>query len=494
MNSDGNGNGQILPSIAKFSLVIGLGCFLGLGVLFLAGKELRWLMMPALVLFAAIFIMAVPAKQKVLTTIFVLSFQIDMYLRFFYGRAGSNEGLALPLVVIAGAILAGWYYFSGNIRGFDWGGSMRRPIAALLIIMVVSIAASSEKFLGLSALVYTLEYYFLYWLAFNIVRTQQDFKRVILLILITLAMQSLVYFAQSAMGITFDFLGNTIEEEEVPRPGGTVSSNPAGFVSFIMPALMMASAVALSLQRRLPGAFAVPLMFMGLAAVGLSFTRAAWLGLGFGFIAIIWISARRRWLNPRMIVAVAVVVAIGLIALLPQMLQRASSDYGSTGVGATAEAYNERMGLNIIALNVIAHHPLLGVGPGAYSHEFKAYVPAGMNQWLFTVHNQYLLWAAETGIPGGIAFIVFLVAGFRIALRLSRAPPSLVSVCATGWFGAMVVLAWMMFWVPWIGFSYNAMFWFMLGLMDGAQRLVPPCPRSRLKMTGTVFQSRNQLR
>ena len=107
-------------------------------------------MLPALALIAAIFITVVPAKQAVLTTVFILSFQVDIYLRFLYGRASSNEGLALPLVVVAGAILLGWYYFSGHIREFKWGGSMRRPIAALLFIMAASVAASSERFLGLS--------------------------------------------------------------------------------------------------------------------------------------------------------------------------------------------------------------------------------------------------------------------------------------------------------------------------------------------------------
>jgi hypothetical protein len=38
----------------------------------------------------------------------------------------------------------------------------------------------------------------------------------------------------------------------------------------------------------------------------------------------------------------------------------------------------------------------------------------------------------------------------------------------------LVALIWQMNWVPWIGWSYNAMLWLMLGLMDGAQRLAAP--------------------
>lgn len=456
----------------RLIFVAALACLLGVGVFFLSEKEVRWVVVSGLALVSAIFILVVPNKKTVLTTIFVLSFQVDIYLRFLYGRAGSNEGLALPLVIGTGATLAGWYYFAGQMRGFSWGGSLRRLIFALLLIILVSAAASSEQFIGLSVLIYAIEYYFLYWIAFNIVRTQDDFRRLTTLILTTLGIQALVYFAQSAAGITFDFLGNTIEKGEVARPGGTVSSNPAGFVSFILPALMMASAIALSKHRQMLGPYSVSLMLMGLAAVGLSYTRAAWIGLVFGFFTIGLIGARRRWLNFRMAVAVLVVAAVGVSALLPTMLDRVSSDYGQGSANTTTETFNERMGLNMIALNVIAHNPLLGVGPGAYPYEFRSYVPAGMSQWLFTVHNVYLLWAAETGVFGGLVFIAILVTGFIVALRLSRTPTSLISICATGWLSAIVILSWMMFWVPWIGFSYNAMFWFMLGLMDGAQRLV----------------------
>ena len=357
------------PSIAKLVLLASFGCLFGLGVYLLSDMEMRWFLAPMLALAGAVFILVVPQKKKVLTAIFVLSFQVDIYVRFFYGRAGSNEGLSLSLVVAAGTVLAGWYLFWGNTRIFSWGGSLRWIIATLLSIMFVSAATSSERFAGLSTIFTTLQYYFLYWLAFNITRTQEDFRRIVVLLLIILGIQSVIYFIQSALGVTFDFLGNTIAEEDVPRPGGTVSANPAGFVSFIMPALMMVSALAVSKYRRVLGHFAIPLMFMGLAAVGLSFTRAAWIGLVFGFAAIAVIGIKNRWLNTQMIAVVGCVAVVGILALLPKMYDRVSSDYGVGGVNGTVESYKERMGLNLIAINVIAHHPLLGIGPGA-THTF----------------------------------------------------------------------------------------------------------------------------
>ena len=489
MNSERKYSTPNRQVIAKTSLLIALGCVLGIAVYFISDKEMRWVLMPGLALVSVIFILVVPQKKRVLTAIFVLSFQVDIYLRFLYGHSGTNDGLALPLVVATGGLLIGWYYFSGQMRNFSWGGSMRRPISAWLIILAISTIASSERFVGLCAFVYVIEYYFLYWTAFNIVRTPDDFKRLIILLMTVLGIQALVYFAQSAMGITFDFLGNTIEKGEVARPGGTVSPNPAGYVSFITPALMMASAIALSKYRRVLIPYSIPLMLMGIAAVGLSFTRAAWIGLIFGFAAIIFIGLRHRWLNFRMVIIVLVVLGLGVATLLPTMLDRVSSDYQGGKGSATDETLNERMGLNKIALNVIVHNPIVGVGPGAYPYEFRAYVPAGLNQWLYTVHNVYLLWAAETGIFGGLVFVWWLFAGFGIALRLARSPPSLISICATGWFGAMIILSWMMFWVPWIGFSYNAMFWFMLGLMDAAQRLV--VADSTGKRTRTELVSRD---
>ena len=52
-------------------------------------------------------------------------------------------------------------------------------------------------------------------------------------------------------------------------------------------------------------------------------------------------------------------------------------------------------------------------------------------------------------------------------------PEAFVDAMAqAGWLAALIALVWQMNWVPWSGWTYNAMLWIMLGLMDGAQRLV----------------------
>jgi putative inorganic carbon (HCO3(-)) transporter len=490
MNSPHRDSISKFPLAAKYLMVLGLGVSIGLLILFLADREARWIILAAAALVGLVFIAVTPGKQRLLTTLFILSLQVDVYLRFLYGRAGSNEGLAIPLVVFAAVGLLLWYANARQLRKFRWAGSMGLPILALFATAVLALATSSERFVGLTSLWYSLQLYFLYWLAFNLVQSREDFERIIKLLLFTLAAQSIIYFIQSALGITFNFMGETIQGGDVPRPGGTVSTNPAGFTSFIMPALMITSALVISKARLLPRPHMLILMALGTGAIGLSFTRAAWIGFAMGLATIILFGWRRRTIQGRMVFWIAAITVVSVAILLPTMLTRVSGDYAALGGDANKATLDERLGLIRIALNIIAEHPLTGIGPGAYSQVFRGYAN-GADQWLFTVHNEFLLRAAENGIPGALAFVALLVVGFRVAFRLSKTQPSLISVSALGWCGALIALIWQMNWVPWIGWSYNAMLWLMLGLMDGAQRLAAPQEiRSRLRSARLVHYRR----
>jgi hypothetical protein len=416
--------------------------------------------------------MVMPEKRRTLMAVFVLSLQVDVYLRFYLGKGMDQEGLSFPLVVMTGSVLFLWCAWTARLKDFHWAGSMGAPILALLVTSLLSLSTTSERFVTATQIWYRVELYFVYFLAFNLVRSTEDFRRVVNLLFITLAAQSIIYFVQSSLGVTFDFAGKTFEEGDIPRPGGTVSTNPAGFASFIMPALMIASAMVMVKYKAISRPYVLVLMMLGSAAIALTFTRAAWIGFAAGIVAIFVLGYRSRLIKAGMFLWILAFAGIAFGILFPTMMARLSEDYTGGGGDLTQGGLEERVGLMRIALNVILHHPLTGVGAGAYGSVFKSYIPDGLNQWLFVVHNEFLLRAAETGIPGMIAFVALLVVAFRIALRLARTTLSLISVTSMGWFGALIALVWQMNWVPWTGWSYNAMFWFMLGLIDAARRLV----------------------
>lgn len=453
---------RIVNSPFVWTLVI--GSVFGLGLMFLADMETRWIVYAAAAMLGFLVFLIAPNKERLLVSVFILSLQVDVYVRLMYGRAGSSEGIAIPLVFITGFALVLWITIAeGEARTLRRAGTMGLPILAVFVTTALSIVTSTERFIGVTRLIFLFELYFVYWLTFNIVKSQENFDRVIKLLFLTLAIQSVVYFVESALGVNFSLNGDTFEGGEVPRPGGTVSANPAGFDSFITPILLIATAMFVAKRPPIRVPLLPVLVLMGAGAIGLSFTRAAWAGFIIGFVAICMLCSRRRMLQKSKVVGVAIAIGILGLALLPIMMVRLQGDYGGES------ALDERLRLNIIALNVIAAHPLTGVGAGAYASSFRGYVPAGMDQWLYTVHNQFLLVAAETGIPGAIALIALLVMGFRVALRLSRADDPRISLSAIGWIGGLLALIWQMSWVPWLGFPYNAILWLVLGVMDGAE-------------------------
>jgi cell division protein FtsW (lipid II flippase) len=92
VNFEDKSNAYVLSSIARAASIIALGCLIGVGVFFLAGKELRWLMLPAFAIAGGIFILVVPEKRKVLTALFVLSFQVDIFSpERFEGLPGADR-------------------------------------------------------------------------------------------------------------------------------------------------------------------------------------------------------------------------------------------------------------------------------------------------------------------------------------------------------------------------------------------------------------------
>ena len=138
-------------------------------------------------------------------------------------------------------------------------------------------------------------------------------------------------------------------------------------------------------------------------AVVLGETRGIWIAVAVAILYLCWYW--RRWL-----VIAAPVVALLAIAVAPGPIRdRFTSIFKPKGVDSNQfRVVTWRTGLRMIE-----RHPWLGLGPEEVKIQFDKYVPADVPRplpsgWYGHLHNIYLHYAAERGIPTMLALMWLL--------------------------------------------------------------------------------------
>jgi len=135
------------------------------------------------------------------------------------------------------------------------------------------------------------------------------------------------------------------------------------------------------------------------AAIVLGFTRNIWLGTAVGGLYLLWFW--RRWVIALVPVALVLVVLLGPASIRT----RVTSIFQPQG---ETDSNQHRVVCYRTGLRMIAAHPLVGVGPEQVGPQFDDYVPADVPRplpegWYGHLHNIYLQFAAERGIPTALA-------------------------------------------------------------------------------------------
>ena len=137
-------------------------------------------------------------------------------------------------------------------------------------------------------------------------------------------------------------------------------------------------------------------------AILLGWTRGIWIGAGAGFLYLLWM--RKRWL----VVVLPAVIAVLLVVPGP-MRERLTSSLKPHG---EVDSNQHRIVTWRTGLRMIQAHPMLGLGPELVNRDFKKYVPEDIHQlpdgWYGHLHNIYLHYAAERGIPTMLALMWLL--------------------------------------------------------------------------------------
>ncbi len=153
--------------------------------------------------------------------------------------------------------------------------------------------------------------------------------------------------------------------------------------------------------------------FLGMWLLVRTYSRGGWFALGVGLGLMLWLMPRHR-----VALAAAVFVFLGLIVFLPAGMQRAASA-GALGEDASI---SHRLLVWRGALEMIADHPVRGVGAGKFGQVFQtAYQEPWHKDEYTTAINDYLTFGAERGGVGVLgvvgAVVIMAVAAVGYSCR-----------------------------------------------------------------------------
>jgi O-antigen ligase len=156
----------------------------------------------------------------------------------------------------------------------------------------------------------------------------------------------------------------------------------------------------------------VPAGAITVAALALTYSRNAWLGLVAGTVGLVLTTRRAsRWIL--LLVAVALVVAAASSGAVMERVRSMANPQD--------EGFRDRVAMWRSGLAMIADHPLVGVGPGQVRVWYPHYRrPEAVRPSTGHLHNSMVQIAAERGLPALAVWIWLWVVFFRESARVLR--------------------------------------------------------------------------
>jgi O-antigen ligase len=421
----------------------------------------------------------------VLIVISPFAARFDLLARPARGVAPAYADILLPWAYVVMLVILGLWALSVALRprpvgfgpAFIW-----IPTGGLLAVAAASAAVSIDPKLAafnVAKLAVTIA------IGWYVINEVERLEQVVVPVLVMVASQAVIAIVQAltqhAVGLTM------LQELPLARGAAGVSivataegdrwirayglaSHPnilGGVLAFGL--LVIASAQAAQGLGRATLLVRLAVFGLGVAALFLTFSRAAWIAFGLGVVVAIAMLAIRRdrpavrsWV---LAAAIAAVIGIGLTVLFAPYLAARANVAGP--VPTEQRSIDERLALSDLGLRIFADHPLLGTGLGTMPKAMKATEP-NFEYAFQPAHVVLIDAAAETGILG-VAFAFALIVAPWLALVRARRlwTPWLAGASAT--LAAVTVVGLFDFYT-WTASAGRTWAWIVLGLWVVAYR------------------------
>ncbi len=237
-----------------------------------------------------------------------------------------------------------------------------------------------------------------------------------------------------------------------------LAGNPndlALLLNLILPFLIALAGPGQASWKRLA---AMGTAFLAAAAIVVTFSRSGFLTLVTIGLLYLWQAARRGHVG---LAAFVFTVALGVFFLAPAGYGARLSTVSDIETDPTGSA-QDRWRDMVVATGYVVEHPVVGAGVGM---DFLALNERRGNRWL-SVHNAYLNYAVDLGLPGLLLFVALYASCLRRISAVERARRTagredIVTRLAGATRISLVAFGVAAFFYP---VAYNAFFYYVAGL------------------------------
>ncbi|HLH39397.1 MAG TPA: O-antigen ligase family protein [Bryobacteraceae bacterium] len=320
----------------------------------------------------------------------------------FYFTAGA--AVCAPVSIAACQVLIGLAIVAMIAARAEWRiPPMWLPIAVFFALTLVSLAASGHAQQGIPQIKKFYVYALLFIVASNVGSLRQ-IRAITLLWILAAALSSAWALNQ--------FYNRYEDAKDAHRDfyRAYIAHRITGFMSHWMTfsgemMMVLLLIAALMFFSKAPWWLPAPAALIGIALI-LAETRSMWLGAAAGGVYLIW--HWKRWVLLAIPVLAVILVLVNPFELgdrVRSTVQPHAGDLDSNAHRAMCRA---------IGYQMIKAHPLLGIGPEQVQYQYLDYLPPGTRLPLPTgfyghLHNIYVHYAAELGIPAMLAMLWMLL-------------------------------------------------------------------------------------
>jgi probable O-glycosylation ligase (exosortase A-associated) len=252
-----------------------------------------------------------------------------------------------------------------------------------------------------------------FWLLANTLNTPSRIRRVawaLILMSVPLALSGVRHFASGV------FFPGGARSERIVGYTAPLTENPNDLALMLNLLLPLAVALLLLTERHVLRVALLAVIVLDVAGVIATFSRGGFLTLGVVFLAYLWKFRGRpeqRW-TWGLVVCLVVVMLAGLPLLPASYVERLATitDVKADPTGS-AEARWSDAGA---ALRFVSEHPIVGAGP---DQNILALNQERGKRWT-EIHNVYLEYAVDLGLPGLLLFLVLLTLCVRSTTLVQR--------------------------------------------------------------------------